>query len=695
METLLLPLWQNSGFTQNLWLNSVHVTLSHTGRALERICLRFLKHPPERGNDTAVEHSNWNRAEPLVSAPESTYCLCNKAFLIRSQATLRPQHSSVRAILPVPSALSLHGRINSALKKRSSLGPHRVTGACPAGCPCYWYAKWDCLLLSYKRTRGCSTLWRATTTVQLRKACRHPSAEARGPSTTDHAFSRTPIASGSGSFPSDGRTLRPQRLSRLPTGQTQPAPSRSAGAHGGRFAFPLSYPRSSRPRGAGRGGPPAHHRDAAAGGARAPPGRRGKVGGYAAARWWRRHRCAWCGAAAAAASAAPGPSSPPIPSKSERDPHPGWDRGPWGWGGRAQQRGRPRPVSHRGLLLAAPLSRGRRGDGLSPSPARYLLCASGDFVKMYSVATEETLRLMGGHAALVTGVQLNPHNHMQVWRGHIWLCGVPRVRLPPPAEPLCLPGGCPGGVGLGWSWRMSWKRLQLCWANASLKSAWNGEYYLCFLQLNTSGITWINTPWMTAEQEYQQHLHFSGGWRGKVACERISSVCRAWFLPLSICWHRHRFDWVSSLPRVWLSAGSLPSLFTAASALAPALLGVLLVSVHKWELFAKVDCICILSVKNLMQTLTGVHTAGLCAVVLMVQPLGIAVPSIFNSYALIEYMALIDHCSLPTFFFSPQLYSSSLDGSIKLWDFMDGIPIKVRWVVPTEHVSKLFLSHWW
>lgn len=51
---------------------------------------------------------------------------------------------------------------------------------------------------------------------------------------------------------------------------------------------------------------------------------------------------------------------------------------------------------------------------------RYLLCASGDFVKVYSVATEETLRLMGGHADQVTGIQLNPRNHMQVWKGRGW-----------------------------------------------------------------------------------------------------------------------------------------------------------------------------------------------------------------------------------------------------------------------------------
>ncbi|NXN99488.1 WDR75 protein, partial [Rhinopomastus cyanomelas] len=47
--------------------------------------------------------------------------------------------------------------------------------------------------------------------------------------------------------------------------------------------------------------------------------------------------------------------------------------------------------------------------------SKYLFCASGDFVKMYSLATEETLRVMGGHADLVTGLQLNPHNHMQLY----------------------------------------------------------------------------------------------------------------------------------------------------------------------------------------------------------------------------------------------------------------------------------------
>ncbi|XP_056351738.1 WD repeat-containing protein 75 [Oenanthe melanoleuca] len=47
--------------------------------------------------------------------------------------------------------------------------------------------------------------------------------------------------------------------------------------------------------------------------------------------------------------------------------------------------------------------------------SKYLLYVSGDFVKVYSVNTEETLRLIGGHADLVTGIQLNPHNRMQLY----------------------------------------------------------------------------------------------------------------------------------------------------------------------------------------------------------------------------------------------------------------------------------------
>uniref|UniRef100_A0A8C8B7A1 Uncharacterized protein n=1 Tax=Otus sunia TaxID=257818 RepID=A0A8C8B7A1_9STRI len=90
--------------------------------------------------------------------------------------------------------------------------------------------------------------------------------------------------------------------------------------------------------------------------------------------------------------------------------------------------------------------------------AKYLLCASGDFVKMYSVATEKTLRVMGGHGDLVTGIQLNPHNHMQVWGGGgegLAVGGAPA----PLAELRCLRGGCHGCSGADWDLRTSCKRL--------------------------------------------------------------------------------------------------------------------------------------------------------------------------------------------------------------------------------------------
>ncbi|XP_054828300.1 WD repeat-containing protein 75 [Eublepharis macularius] len=47
--------------------------------------------------------------------------------------------------------------------------------------------------------------------------------------------------------------------------------------------------------------------------------------------------------------------------------------------------------------------------------AKYLLCASGDYVKVYSTATEECLHVLQGHSNLVTGVQLNPQNHLQLY----------------------------------------------------------------------------------------------------------------------------------------------------------------------------------------------------------------------------------------------------------------------------------------
>ncbi|KYO33720.1 WD repeat-containing protein 75 [Alligator mississippiensis] len=47
--------------------------------------------------------------------------------------------------------------------------------------------------------------------------------------------------------------------------------------------------------------------------------------------------------------------------------------------------------------------------------AKYLLCASGDYVKVYSTATEECIHILQGHTNLVTGIQLNPQNHLQLY----------------------------------------------------------------------------------------------------------------------------------------------------------------------------------------------------------------------------------------------------------------------------------------
>ncbi|XP_075790283.1 WD repeat-containing protein 75 [Pelodiscus sinensis] len=47
--------------------------------------------------------------------------------------------------------------------------------------------------------------------------------------------------------------------------------------------------------------------------------------------------------------------------------------------------------------------------------AKYLLCASGDYVKVYSTVTEECVHVLQGHSNLVTGIQLNPQNHMQLY----------------------------------------------------------------------------------------------------------------------------------------------------------------------------------------------------------------------------------------------------------------------------------------
>uniref|UniRef100_A0A9L0K771 WD repeat domain 75 n=1 Tax=Equus asinus TaxID=9793 RepID=A0A9L0K771_EQUAS len=45
--------------------------------------------------------------------------------------------------------------------------------------------------------------------------------------------------------------------------------------------------------------------------------------------------------------------------------------------------------------------------------SKYIFCVSGDFVKVYSTATEECVHILQGHRNLVTGIQLNPNNHLQ------------------------------------------------------------------------------------------------------------------------------------------------------------------------------------------------------------------------------------------------------------------------------------------
>ncbi|XP_072903108.1 WD repeat-containing protein 75 [Hemitrygon akajei] len=47
--------------------------------------------------------------------------------------------------------------------------------------------------------------------------------------------------------------------------------------------------------------------------------------------------------------------------------------------------------------------------------SKYLFCASGDLVKVYSTTTEECIRELQGHKNLVTGIQLNPQNHLQLY----------------------------------------------------------------------------------------------------------------------------------------------------------------------------------------------------------------------------------------------------------------------------------------
>uniref|UniRef100_A0A3Q2YKB1 WD repeat domain 75 n=1 Tax=Hippocampus comes TaxID=109280 RepID=A0A3Q2YKB1_HIPCM len=49
------------------------------------------------------------------------------------------------------------------------------------------------------------------------------------------------------------------------------------------------------------------------------------------------------------------------------------------------------------------------------SDSKFLLCASGECVKVYSTTTEECVHELRGHTDLVTGVLLKPSNHLQVY----------------------------------------------------------------------------------------------------------------------------------------------------------------------------------------------------------------------------------------------------------------------------------------
>ncbi|XP_028992599.1 WD repeat-containing protein 75 [Betta splendens] len=49
------------------------------------------------------------------------------------------------------------------------------------------------------------------------------------------------------------------------------------------------------------------------------------------------------------------------------------------------------------------------------SDSRFLLCPSGESVKVFSTSTEECIRDLRGHTDLVTGVLIRPSNHLQVY----------------------------------------------------------------------------------------------------------------------------------------------------------------------------------------------------------------------------------------------------------------------------------------
>ncbi|KAK0143685.1 WD repeat-containing protein 75 [Merluccius polli] len=47
--------------------------------------------------------------------------------------------------------------------------------------------------------------------------------------------------------------------------------------------------------------------------------------------------------------------------------------------------------------------------------SRFLICASGESIKVFSTSTEECIQHLQGHTDLVTGLVLNPSNHLQVY----------------------------------------------------------------------------------------------------------------------------------------------------------------------------------------------------------------------------------------------------------------------------------------
>ncbi|XP_069082022.1 WD repeat-containing protein 75 [Pleurodeles waltl] len=52
---------------------------------------------------------------------------------------------------------------------------------------------------------------------------------------------------------------------------------------------------------------------------------------------------------------------------------------------------------------------------LFTADSKCLLCVSGDYIKVFSTTTEECLHILQGHSNLVTGIRLNPKNHLQLY----------------------------------------------------------------------------------------------------------------------------------------------------------------------------------------------------------------------------------------------------------------------------------------